>query len=112
MKKEKNIFQSTVRVYDIKYPRLYHHLTQLDSSQGELILMLAEQAIKMGNLENIHPREILNGTCYTKAINTSHVPFESHRIETKDSMTSPSLSHSGNIDDGLGTSAVKFGVIK
>ena len=107
MRTDKDYYQISVRVNNQKYTRLYHHLKQLEGSHAELILMLAEQAIKMGNLEKIHPREILNGACYASATNVSQT-----HVHDEGSASTSHPTHQSNNDDDLGESAVKFGVMK
>ena len=70
-KDNKSFIQMTTRVYNDRNPRLYHLLEQINCSHSDLLTMLAEQAIKMGGLEDVHPRDILNGTCYSECLSRS-----------------------------------------
>ena len=109
---KKLFIQMTTRVYKDRNPRLYHLLEQIDCSHSDLITMLSEQAIKMGGLEDVHPRDILNGTCYSErrsSLNNDHA----HQISTShiEREQNPTV-HNNGADSGLCDEILNLGIMK
>lgn len=102
----------TTRVYKDKHPRLHRLLEQINCSHSDLLTMLAEQAIKIGGLEDVHPRDILNGTCYSERLSCVD---NGKAKEITTSHTSPSnksdINHN-EVDTELSDGIRSLGIMK